>query len=405
MNEMLFKYYRVIGQINSLVSKSSTIDEALHNGLRLIHESFEPDASILWRENSEKTMLRPSFWFGPYDFTSIAHGNTEGFVGQCASTGKTVKNLTYRKGDDPITDVDFENEEVISGIVVPIYCGSDLIGCVQMVRFAGGEPIDEEIADALEIMAGFIGIAILDNQELTEEYRFNKVLLSTRDIRKSYQSGEITTQILKGVNIDIYEGEFLAILGESGCGKSTFLNIIGGMDQADEGSFTFMGKEMINADRKSLTAYRRHDIGFVFQSYNLMPNLTAVQNLDMIGELVDDPMDSDEALKMVGLSDKRDRYPGQLSGGQQQRVSIARALVKRPRIIFADEPTAALDFETSVEVLEVFERVVKSGTTLVMVTHNEEITRMADRILRLKNGRTYEVTINAHPVHAGDLSW
>ena len=405
MKENFVKYYKTIGQINSLISKASSLEEALHGSMKALHEAFGFDASILWNANAKEKKLRPLFWYGSYDFTSVSRKIDEGSVGKCISSGKAVRLLSYKKGDDPCTDADFGSEEIISNIAVPVYNGNEPIGCAQIVKFAGGEPIDEDAADALEIMAGIISISILENPSLAGEYKFNRVLLSTRGIRKSFKNGEGTIQVLKGVNIDIYEGEFLAILGESGCGKSSFLNIIGGMDNADEGSFMFMGKEMVNADRKALTAYRRHDIGFVFQNYNLMPNLTAKQNLDMIAELVKDPMDTEEALRMVGLLEKKSSYPGQLSGGQQQRVSIARALVKRPKIIFADEPTAALDYETSIEVLEVFEKVVKAGTTLVMVTHNEEITRMADRVLRFKNGRTYEVTINMHPAHAGELSW
>ncbi|MBR4807393.1 MAG: ATP-binding cassette domain-containing protein, partial [Lachnospiraceae bacterium] len=150
---------------------------------------------------------------------------------------------------------------------------------------------------------------------------------------------------------------------------------------------------------------RRDNIGFVFQSYNLMPNLTAKQNLDLIAELVDDPMDPMEALDLVKMRDRKDNYPSQLSGGQQQRISIARALIKRPRLIMADEPTAALDYTTSIEVLQAFEKVVESGTTLIMVTHNEEITRMSHRVIRFRDGRLYEVTVNHNPVNATDLVW
>jgi ABC-type lipoprotein export system ATPase subunit len=229
--------------------------------------------------------------------------------------------------------------------------------------------------------------------------------MSLRNIKREFQNGDIVTKVLKGVNLDVYEGEFLVLLGESGCGKSTLLNIIGGMDSATSGSFSYLGQDYTNATQSQLTEYRRDNIGFIFQSYNLMPNLTALQNLNLIGELVDDPISADKALEIVGLADRKRNYPSQMSGGQQQRVSIARALVKNPKIILADEPTAALDYDTSIEVLQVMERVVKQGTTLVMVTHNEEITRMADRVVRMRGGRTHEVTINRHPAHATDLVW
>ena len=177
------------------------------------------------------------------------------------------------------------------------------------------------------------------------------------------------------------------------------------MDQATSGSFTYMGEDYSNATQEQLTEFRRSNVGFIFQGYNLMPNLNALQNLDLIGELVDDALDSSEALDLVGLSERKNNYPSQLSGGQQQRVSIARALVKKPKLILADEPTAALDYATSIEVLTVMERIVESGTTLVMVTHNEEISRMADRVVHMRDGRMYEVTVNRHRAHAADLVW
>lgn len=404
MKDELVRYLKIIGQINSLVAKAASLDEALHIGMKVIHEEFNIDASILWYEEKSNKILRPFFWYGAYDFTSYNRAIDTGSVGKCFKSQTAVRNLDYKKGDDSFADNDFD-KEIISNLVVPISLGDNLIGCVQLVNFKGNSRMSEEMADVCEILADRIGIAILQNDNIDKAYKFDKVILSTRGIRKSFKSGEGVSNILKGVNLDVYEGEFLVLLGESGCGKSTFLNIIGGMNQADEGSFTFMGKEMVKASRQELTDYRRYNIGFVFQSYNLMPNITAKQNLDMIAELVTDPMDSKECLRLVGLEEKMDRYPGQLSGGQQQRVSIARALIKKPKIIFADEPTAALDYETSIEVLEVLEKVVRRGTTLVMVTHNEEITRMADRVLRFRNGQTYEITINRNPVHANELSW
>lgn len=232
-----------------------------------------------------------------------------------------------------------------------------------------------------------------------------RVIMSVKDVIKNYRDGDEITQALKGISFDVYEGELLCFLGESGCGKTTTLNIIGGMDNADGGSVKFAGNELIGASRKTLTEYRRKYVGFIFQSYNLMPNLTAIQNIDLIAEVAAKPLDSREVLRLVGLEDRANRYPSQLSGGQQQRVSIARALVKRPRLILADEPTAALDYATSIEVLTALENVVKSGTTIVMVTHNVEITKMANRILHFRNGNIAKIEVNEHPVNAVDLEW
>ena len=288
---------------------------------------------------------------------------------------------------------------------VPASGKNGQLGCLQVVNKTDGSFLSDEDVDVLEIMALSAAMALEDNEKLAEPWEPGHAIIEARDITREFKNGDTLTKVLKGVNLNVYDGELLVVLGESGCGKSTFLNIIGGMDRATSGSFTFEGKEMSQATQAELTEYRRDNIGFIFQSYNLMPNLTALQNLRLIAELVEDPMDCEEALRIVGLGDKLNSYPSQLSGGQQQRVSIARALVKRPKLIFADEPTAALDYATSIDVLSALEEVVRAGTTLVMVTHNEEITRMADRVVRLRNGYTYEVTINRHPAHATDLVW
>lgn len=232
-----------------------------------------------------------------------------------------------------------------------------------------------------------------------------EILISARDIKKEYVNGDLVTHVLNGMNLDVYKGEFLILLGESGCGKTTFINILGGMDEPTSGRITFLGKDISNATEEELTRYRRDNIGFIFQSYNLMPNLNAKQNLDLIAELVKDPMDTDEALELVGLSERKDNYPSQLSGGQQQRVSIARALIKKPKLIIADEPTAALDYTTSIEVLSVMEKIVAAGTTMVMVTHNEEITKMADRVVRVRGGLVAETIENKTPLKATELVW
>lgn len=177
------------------------------------------------------------------------------------------------------------------------------------------------------------------------------------------------------------------------------------MDSLTDGTFQFRGKDYSHAGEKLLTEYRRDQIGFIFQSYNLMPNLTALQNLQFIAELKKDSEDPQRVLELVGLKHRRDNYPAQMSGGQQQRVSIARALVKKPKLILADEPTAALDYATSIEVLNIIEQVAASGTSIMMVTHNEEITKMANRVVRMRNGRIDEVMVNRNPLKASQLVW
>ena len=204
----------------------------------------------------------------------------------------------------------------------------------------------------------------------------------------------------------VYKNEFVVILGESGCGKSTMVNIIAGMDSLTDGQLLIEGKDFSHPTDKELTKYRREYLGFVFQSYNLMPNLTAQENVQFIADIAVSPMPAAEAIARVGLTERANNYPSTLSGGQQQRVAIARAIVKRPHIIFADEPTAALDYQTSIEVLAVFEEIMKDrGTTVVMITHNPEIAKMANRVVKLKNGRVSSIRVNLHPMHATELVW
>lgn len=233
-----------------------------------------------------------------------------------------------------------------------------------------------------------------------------EILISLKGLKKDFPSGKDVLHVLKGIDLDIYKNEFLVIHGESGSGKSTLINIIGGMDSMTEGIVIAFGKDLNRMSEREMTEYRRKNIGFVFQNYNLMPNLTAKENVQYIADLVKDPMDADEAVDLVGLTDRANHFPGQLSGGQLQRVAIARAIVKHPKLILADEPTAALDYATSIEVLSAIEKIVKSrGTTIVMVTHNAEIARMADRIIKIRNGSIEDIRENPNPAHAEELVW
>ena len=237
-------------------------------------------------------------------------------------------------------------------------------------------------------------------------YKNKKQIVSLRGIIKEFMNGDEVRQVLKGIDLDVYEGELLVVLGESGCGKSTMLNIIGGMDRATQGQILVEGKDFSSPSENELTKFRRDYIGFIFQSYNLMPNLTALENIEFIAEISRHPLSSQEMLDMVDLSEKADTYPSAMSGGQQQRVCIARAIVKDPRIILADEPTAALDFHTGQDVLKLIERIVRDRkTTVIMVTHNIEIAKMANRVIRLKDGMISSMRVNLSPLHAEDLSW
>lgn len=227
-----------------------------------------------------------------------------------------------------------------------------------------------------------------------------------RDVKKVYDMSPVRIEALSGVNFVIEKGEICVIVGASGAGKTTLLNILGGMDFLTSGSVTLDGKRISDYDKRSLTEYRRLDVGFVFQFYNLIPNLTAVENVEIAARLCREPMDSRTVLQKVGLGDRCDNFPAQLSGGEQQRVAIARAIVKRPKLILCDEPTGALDYNTGKTVLQFLQDTAKrEGMTAVIITHNSAITAMADRVISLRSGKVDRVTLNEKPARADELEW
>lgn len=230
--------------------------------------------------------------------------------------------------------------------------------------------------------------------------------LSARGITKVYKTGEVEVHALRGVDIDFYSGEFVVLLGASGSGKSTLLNIIGGLDVPTDGTVFFGDRELTKANSGELTQFRRAHVGFVFQFYNLMPSLTARENVSLVTEIADDPMDPADALRLVGLGDRLDHFPAQLSGGEQQRVAIARAIAKRPDVLLCDEPTGALDSQTGVVVLEALEAVNRDlGTTTAVITHNAVIADIADRVIRMADGRIADVSHNENRAEPRDLEW
>ena len=231
-------------------------------------------------------------------------------------------------------------------------------------------------------------------------------LYTVRALSKSYEMGQVTVHALREVDLDIREGELVVLLGPSGSGKSTLLNIVGGMDSPTSGAVRLRETDIAEFAERELTAYRRDHVGFIFQFFNLIPTLTARENIELAAEVGRDPMPADEALEMVGLLERADHFPAQLSGGEQQRVAIARAVVKRPEVVLGDEPTGALDYETGKLVLDVLRDVHRrSGKTVIIVTHNAAIAGMADRVVRLRSGRIAEIEVNPSPVAPKDLVW
>lgn len=231
-------------------------------------------------------------------------------------------------------------------------------------------------------------------------------MITLENVFKTYKTGDVETHALRGVSLSINDGEFIVILGPSGSGKSTLLNVISGLDNITSGSIKFNGEEISKYKEDKLTEFRRDNLGFIFQQYNLLQNLTVYENIQMGADLSKNPLDINETLKHVGLEDSKDKYPSQLSGGQQQRVSIARSVVKNPSIMFCDEPTGALDEETAKQVLNLLQKLNKElKTTTVIITHNPNIANMADTVIRMNSGKIEEIYKNKEKLTANELKW
>lgn len=231
-------------------------------------------------------------------------------------------------------------------------------------------------------------------------------LMQLRDVHRTFTMGEVEVAVLRGLDLDVISGELLVILGESGSGKSTLLNMIGGIDTPTSGSISFRDNELTKLSERELTLFRRREVGFVFQFYNLIASLTALENVAVATEIADNPISADEALEMVGLGDRMGHFPAQLSGGQQQRVAIARAIAKRPQLMLCDEPTGALDQETTVMVLELLQKLNKqTDTTMVMITHSLAMSTIADRSATIKDGKIVDVKIPADVLAPAEIDW
>jgi putative ABC transport system ATP-binding protein len=225
-------------------------------------------------------------------------------------------------------------------------------------------------------------------------------------VYKRYTAGEIVIPAVDGVSFQIEEGEFCLIVGASGAGKSTVLNMLGGMDSCDDGKIRVAGRLINNLSKNELINYRRYDVGFVFQFYNLVPNLTALENVELASQISKKALNPRKVLEKVGLRERMDNFPSQLSGGEQQRVSIARALAKNPKLLLCDEPTGALDYRTGKQILRLLQRTCReTGTTVVVITHNQALAGMADRIITMRSGRVIQIAVNDHPVSVDMLEW
>ena len=401
------RFTKATWQIMEALLEVDSLDDALSGSLEIIVNTLNSEAGAIWLLDPKTDRLSPLFHIGPADVSNISVENGLGIEGLVTKTGQSVM-VTDAASDPRFDGTVFDDNGLVTKtmICVPLNNLHDVIGCVQIVNKKDGSPYDAEELQLCERMAALAAITIDEKGLAVDLGEKKEILAILQGVTKEFPSGDGVLKVLKGVNLEIYKNEFVVVLGESGCGKSTMMNIVGGMDFLTDGTLTIEGKDFSHPSDAELTRYRREYIGFIFQAYNLMPNLTALENVQFIAELVKDPMPAEEAIKKVGLTERSGNYPGQMSGGQQQRVSIARAIVKRPKLILADEPTAALDYTTSIEVLSVIEDIVRNqGATVMMVTHNPEIAKMADRVVKVRSGRIASIKKNLHPVHAEELVW
>lgn len=397
-------HVQTLWQIMEELREASQLEDALSSSLDIFRNATDSPKGTIWMTDDQSHRTIAMMVSGTADATGESAGLGEGLVGQVIESGKTavlkaseVQNLKLAGVDSPA----ISNKNVLC---VPIKTPKHSIGCLLLT--GKEEPYTKSEVTMCENCCSVLALDIEDKGFTFRPFEDREPIVTVRNIVKEYMSGEEIRQVLKGVDLDVYPGELMVVLGESGCGKSTLLNIIGGMDRMTSGEVVVEGKDMSNPTEEELTRYRRDYVGFIFQAYNLMPNLSAYENIEFIAEISDKAMDSMEALKLVGLEAKADNMPTALSGGQMQRISIARALVKSPKIILADEPTAALDYDTSIKVLSVIEKISKeNNTTILMVTHNPEIAKMANRVIKLRDGKISSIRVNLHPLSATDLVW
>lgn len=398
------RYIPTIWQIMEESQNATQLDELLASSLDILCTVLPCAEANLWMLNEEDQRLYIVSCRGEKDYSGFSVDKDQGVFGALLAIDETRVITNVNDIDMIQTDKDIRRLFSENALIVPLEVPNHTLGLLQFNNKEGGFT-----AADCHLAENCAAILALDIEDKGFNYNPNQnktPLVSLRNIIKEFPSGEEIRRIIDGIDIDIYQGELLVILGESGCGKSTLLNIIGGMDTMSSGELFIEGEDFSHPTEKELTDYRRDYIGFIFQAYNLMPNLSALENVRFIAEVAKDPMDSQEALELVGLGDRGNRYPSAMSGGQQQRVCIARAIVKRPKLILADEPTAALDFTTGQGVLKVIEKVVQQqGTTVIMVTHNVEIAKMANRVIKLKNGKINSIRVNMHPKRAEELVW
>lgn len=403
-----FQALQGIWNITDQLQQSNSLEELLNISLDTISKELGAESSTIWLVGEKEEQIFPYVSAGPNvsQFKYMKLNMGEGLAGW------VIFNRTAQIIEDVKTDsrwasrfdqsTGYQTRDILC---VPIETEKSCVGCIQLLNKQEGR-FDSEDLEKCSNLATMVGLAIHKKGLLRKELKPKEVLLQLEKVSKHYQMGEVLVEALKEVSLEVYKGELLVILGTSGSGKSTLLNLIGGMDIPTKGDILVNKVNLAKAKEKGLTEHRRHEIGFVFQFYNLIPDLTVYENVMVSAELSKKPLSISNALEQVHMESKKKNFPSQLSGGEQQRVAIARALVKNPSILLCDEPTGALDNENGRLVIALLEKIAREeNNTVIIVTHNNAFAPMADRVVRMKNGKIVEVLHNTDPIPSERLDW
>ncbi len=407
MNHDRINYTQVIWEITCLLQEADSLETALRTSLEEVVKAVDAEAGTVWFYNAGgDKRIYPSFWIGGADLTGLSLACGEGIAGGVVAEAKTtvVKDCQ----SDPRWAGRFDAATGFvtrSMICVPLTNKYETVGCIQIINKRDGSLYTDDDVSLCENLAMLTAIAI-DNKGLHLGFTEEKTsVITLQNASKTVIQGKEEITWFRDMNLDILEGEFLVILGEAGSGRAALMQIISGTDRLTDGTFLFEGQDYTLAGDASLTEYRRQTVGCVFSENDLIPVLTVKEHLSLIGERIRKPLDAETVLERVNLSAVKNKYPAQLTDGQKQRVSLAQAIIKNPRIIVADEPISTLPYASGMEVLSLFEDLRHDGITVVLGTHNEEIAKMADRVVRMRGGTVTEISANRHPKSAKELVW
>ncbi len=401
------KYTKAIWQISQTFQSAQTVREALTASLRIIGRVIGAEEGSFWYLNGTDNRIYPIATLG--DGTSLAGMSLsygEGIAGDVIKTGQLTFVPDCEKDARFAHRFDAESGfKTRSMICAPLAGSERVIGCIQIINKLDGSLFSDDDAKLCLDLAHIAVIALEDFQFSLSIRKHEQPILKLRNAYMEYGGAESRAKVLKGVNLDVFEGEMLVVLGESGNALTALFNILGGLEPITGGVFSYKNADYSHATERELAQYRRATVGHIFRTDRLLPALTARENVLMARRLIKNAISAEAALEAAQLSDKADSYPARMTPGQRQRLSIARALVKKPDFLLADDPTARLDYGSSIEVLSTLETLSKGGLTTVILTQNREIARMANRALKLSDGVIADATTNGNPISAGELTW